>query len=185
MPCAQTSDFAFAGNLMQLVELDKRIFEFLTLWANPPWLSALCEKLGDWSTYTIPTVIFCLLYYWLNSPRFARFLLVVVIVLACSEATAQLIKHAVARPRPAIEWLIYIDPKALGFPSAHAVNTMALAVIFARWFEKSILWYLPLPLIIGVSRVFANYHYPLDVIGGWLIGYTIATLAWRLLKRMA
>ena len=161
---------------MFLIEIDKRVFEYLTLYANPPWLSAFCEKLGDWSTYTIPVIVFFVLYYWLNSPRFLRFLLLLIVVLAASEATAQLLKFLVARPRPAVEWLIYVDPKALGFPSAHAVNTMALAVLFARWFGNRLYWYLPLPLIIGASRVQANYHYPLDVVGGWTIGYAIATL---------
>ncbi|AFM11811.1 phosphatase PAP2 family protein [Turneriella parva] len=169
---------------MFLIDLDKRVFEYLTLWANPPWLSAVCEKLGDWSTYTIPAITFCALYYWLNSPRFLRFLLVLIVILVASEATAQLIKHLVARPRPAIEWLIYVDPKALSFPSAHAVNTMALAFLLSRWFEKSILWYLPIPVIIGASRVLANYHYPLDVIGGWIIGYSVAAVFWGLLAKI-
>jgi membrane-associated phospholipid phosphatase len=165
---------------MWVVETDKRIFEYLTLYANPPWVSALAERIGDLSTYTIPVLVFCALYYWLNRPRFLRFLVFVAILLALSEGTAYLLKATIARPRPAVEWLIYIDPKALGFPSAHAVNSMALAAFLSLWFQKSILWYLPLPLIIGTSRVLANYHYPLDVIGGWIIGYVITRLYWSL-----
>ncbi len=170
---------------MWLVDLDKQIFKYLTLYCNPPWLSALCEKIGDLSTYTIPVVVFAVLYYWLNSPRFLRFLAVVVILLVISEGTAYLLKLAVARPRPAVEWLIYVDPKALCFPSAHAVNSMALAVLLSRWFGKSLLWYLPLPLLIGTSRVLANYHYPLDVLGGWMIGFAVASLLWPVLRRFS
>lgn len=165
---------------MIAIELDKKIFEYLTLYANPPWVSSLAERIGDLSTYTIPAIVFCVLYYWLNSPRFLRFLLFVVVLLILSEGTAYLLKITVARPRPAVDWLIYVDPKALGFPSAHAVNSMALAAFLSRWFEKSILWYLPIPLIIGTSRVLANYHYPLDVIGGWTIGFVVFTLYWKL-----
>lgn len=165
---------------MWIIDLDKKIFEYLTLYVNPPWLTALSERIGDLSTYTIPVIIFAALYYWLNSPRFLRFLLFVVIMLVLSEGTAYLLKIGVARPRPAVDWLIYVDPKALGFPSAHAVNSMALAAFLSRWFEKSILWYLPIPLLIGISRVMANYHYPLDVLGGWLIGYAVFRLYWYL-----
>lgn len=165
---------------MWLIDLDTRIFEYLTLYANPPWLSALSERIGDLSTYTIPAIVFCVLYYWLNSPRFLRFLLLVAVLLALSEGTAYLLKILIARPRPAVDWLIYVDPKALGFPSAHAVNSMALAFFLSRWFEKSLLWYLPIPLVIGASRVLANYHYPLDVLGGWLIGYTVSRIYWIL-----
>ncbi len=169
---------------MWLIDLDKQIFQYLTLYCNPPWLSALCEKIGDLSTYTIPVLLLAALYAWLNSRRFLRFLMVVCLLLAVSEGTAYLLKLMIARPRPAIEWLIYVDAKALCFPSAHAVNSMALAVLLARWFEMSILWYLPLPLLIGASRVLANYHYPLDVIGGWTIGFAVASLLWPLLRRL-
>lgn len=167
-----------------LIDLDKQIFKFLTLYCNPPWLSALCEKIGDLSTYTIPVIVFAVLYYWLNSPRFLRFLVTVVILLLISEGTAYLLKLVIARPRPAVEWLIYVDPKALCFPSAHAVNSMALAMLLSRWFRKSLLWYLPLPLFIGASRVLANYHYPLDVLGGWTIGFVAALLLWPLLRKL-
>lgn len=167
-----------------IIEFDKKVFEYLTLHANPPWVSALSERIGDLGSYTIPAIVFCVLYYWLNSPRFLRFVLCVVVLLALSEGAAYLIKITVARPRPAVEWLIYLDPKAVGFPSAHAVNSMALAFFLSRWFDKSMLWYLPLPLIIGASRVMANYHYPLDVIGGWLLGYAVAWLYWAGIQRL-
>lgn len=166
-----------------LVGWDKSLFEYLTLYANPPWLTTLSEKLGNPATFAIPVGIFLLLYFALNRFRFAKFLLFVVVLLACSEGVAQLLKITVARPRPAVEWLIYVDAKALGFPSAHAVNTMALAFFLARWFGKSLLWYLPIPIVIGISRVLANYHYPLDVVGGWAIGYCVAASLWSLAQR--
>ena len=169
---------------MWLVELDKQLFGYLTLYVNPPWLSALSEKIGDLATYTIPAIVFAVLYYWLNGPRFLRFVLALVLLMAVSEGVAYALKILVSRPRPAVEWLIYVDPKALCFPSAHAVNTMALAVLLSRWFDKSLLWYLPIPLIIGCSRILANYHYPLDVLGGWTIGYVVAVLLWRPLSRL-
>lgn len=168
---------------MWLVEADKALFEYLTLYCNPPWLSALSETIGNVSTYTWPVAVFCVLYYWLNSPRFVRFLLAVSILLVFSEGSAYVLKHVVARPRPAVEWLIYVDPKAVGFPSAHAVNTMALAFFLSRWFNVALVWYLPLPLVMGAARVLANYHYPLDVAGGWALGFAVAWAYWQLLRR--
>jgi undecaprenyl-diphosphatase len=176
---------ARVGCLVWLIELDKRLFETLTLYANPPWVSALSERIGDLSTYTAPVVLLCLFYYWLNSPRFIRFVLLVAGLMVLSEATAYLLKIVIARPRPAVDWLIYVDPKALGFPSAHAVNSMALAAFLAHWFKKPLWWYLPLPFFIGISRVMANYHYPLDVVGGWAIGYSTAFIYLRLANYLA
>lgn len=167
---------------MWLVEADKYLFEYLTLNWNPPWLAALCERVGDLSTYAWPSAVFCLLYYWLNSPRLLRFAVALGLLLVLSEASSYALKQLVARPRPAIEWLIYVDPKAVGFPSAHAVNSMALAFFLSRWFRKSLAWYLPIPLIIGLSRVLANYHYPLDVLAGWALGLAVAWPYWRLAR---
>ncbi len=168
---------------MWLIEADKAAFEYLTLYCNPPWLSALSEAIGNLSTYTWPVAIFCVLYYWLNSPRFVRFILALAVLLALSEGSSYLLKQLVARPRPAVEWLIYVDPKAMGFPSAHAANTMALAFFLSRWFAKPFFWYLPIPFVMGASRVLANYHYPLDVVGGWIVGLAVAWLYWSGLRR--
>ncbi|HRP67911.1 MAG TPA: phosphatase PAP2 family protein [Turneriella sp.] len=165
---------------MWIATLDHQIFEYLTLFANPPWLTALCERIGDMKSYAIPVIVFWAVYLYRERMRALRFLFFLIAAFALSEFTAHLLKELFQRPRPAVEWLIYIDPKALGFPSAHAMNTMVLAVLLADWFKKSFLWFLPLPLVVGASRVFANYHYPFDVIGGWFIGYVLGIVVMRL-----
>ena len=59
-----------------------------------------------------------------------------------------------------------------GFPSDHIL--FATAIICAVWFEtkqKLITWILiALTIIVGVGRVLALVHTPLDVIGGIIIG---------------
>ncbi|MBV6492572.1 MAG: hypothetical protein LDLANPLL_00567 [Turneriella sp.] len=166
-----------------LIDFDQRLFEYLTLYANPPWVTWLCEHIGDMRTYIAPALLFLALYIWQKRWSAIRFLLILIFYLVLSEVVAHFMKIAVARPRPAVAWLIYTDPTALGFPSAHAVNTMALAVFLAKWFRKSLLWFLAIPFVVGVSRVFANYHYPLDVVAGWATGYFFAILFWKLVPQ--
>lgn len=156
-----------------LIAQDRALFEYLTLHVNPPWLSLLCEYIGRPSTYAIPILILCLIYFFRDKRKFAFFLLATILLLIVSESLAHFLKSIIARPRPAVFWHIYVDPKALGFPSSHAVNTMALAVFLSRWFSKPLVWFLFIPLIIGFSRVFANYHFSLDVFFGWLVGFCI------------
>ncbi len=61
-----------------------------------------------------------------------------------------------------------------GFPSDHALFTMAITL--AVWFStKSLLWAgicLFLTILVGVGRVLALVHTPLDVVGGLLIALT-------------
>ena len=64
------------------------------------------------------------------------------------------------------------------FPSAHMTLFFALAT--ALWFSAKSrakgLWYFLLPALIGVARIYAGLHWPLDIIGGAAIGIASALL---------
>lgn len=92
---------------------------------------------------------------------------------AAAEQTSRQLKRAVRRPRPRLEGL----PPLAGvtarhsFPSSHTAT--AVAAIYA--FDGLI----PRPALIGwaaltaASRPYLGVHYPSDVLGGAVIGYTI------------
>ena len=65
----------------------------------------------------------------------------------------------------------------LGFPSGHAAVSFALtatAVPFLarRW--RRVIWFLP--LTVGFARVFVGAHFPLDVAGGFALGFLVGAL---------
>jgi undecaprenyl-diphosphatase len=64
--------------------------------------------------------------------------------------------------------------KGLGFPSGHAAVSAALAAaavpfLTRRWRR----WIWLLPATVGVARIFVGAHLPLDVVGGFVLGWTI------------
>jgi undecaprenyl-diphosphatase len=64
--------------------------------------------------------------------------------------------------------------KGLGYPSGHAAVSAALAAtavpFLARRWRR---WIWLLPITVCVARVFVGAHLPLDVLGGFVLGWTI------------
>lgn len=71
---------------------------------------------------------------------------------------------------------VLITPVGSAFPSAHTALAFSLAVtIFLL--DGKIGWiYLSMAMFIGIARVLANVHYPIDIIGGALIGTLVAII---------
>ena len=91
-------------------------------------------------------------------------------------------KDIVARPRPSIpksDFLIPSDPE-YAYPSGHAVIVSAGAAVALMMFrntQKRLAISLALAAeaaLVCLSRVYVGGHYPLDVIGGILLGVGVS-----------
>lgn len=69
---------------------------------------------------------------------------------------------------------VLITPIGSAFPSAHTAMAFSLAVTIFLHDGKVGWFYLIGALIVGVARVVANVHYPVDILGGALIGTFVA-----------
>lgn len=109
-------------------------------------------------------------------------LLVAVAVTIGDRVNSVLIKNWVGRDRPcaALQEVRLLRPCGGGrsFPSSHAVNIAAFAVIAGAFFRRFRPYGIALAAAICYSRVYVGVHYPADVLGGAALG---AGLAWGLL----
>jgi len=119
----------------------------------------------------------------------ASFAGVVFATVAVSGLTTDLLKALVGRSRPGFtgDAVFVFHPFTLGgyahysFPSGHATTMAAVAVVVTATFSgrwRAIL--LAAAALVAVSRVMLGVHYPSDVVGGMLIGGSIAWLIVRL-----
>ena len=122
---------------------------------------------------------------------------VMIVVIAAAVGLADFIasgilKEWVARPRPTrvpeLEGVLHLvngyKSGRYGFVSSHAANTMACALLFSLiWRNKIATCGLMLWVAMNCySRMYLGVHYPLDIIGGLLVGTLVALVAYRVLQ---
>ncbi len=60
------------------------------------------------------------------------------------------------------------------FPSGHATFFMALAVSIYFYHKKAGYWFILFAVVIGLARIMAGVHFPVDILGGFILGAVIA-----------
>jgi undecaprenyl-diphosphatase len=111
-------------------------------------------------------------------------LVLTVVAIALADWSATGIKALVDRPRPPLR---YPGPKTLvpvphdaSFPSAHAATSFAAATVLTFAFPRLAAPLFVLAAAVAFSRVYVGVHYPLDVIGGAVLGVLVAIALRRL-----
>jgi undecaprenyl-diphosphatase len=109
-----------------------------------------------------------------------------VIAVALGDWAATAIKALVDRDRPPLH---YARPKTLvpvphdaSFPSGHAATSFAAATMLALAFPRLAPALLLLAAAVAFSRVYVGVHYPLDIVGGAVLGALIAIALRRLVR---
>lgn len=118
---------------------------------------------------------------------------VVLCVLLCGGVDDAVIKPAVGRLRPCNDplvkgalQLIGSGPLDCSFFSAHAANTMSIAVFFIMLVRNRLLsWVLLIwSLLNAWTRLYLGYHYPSDVLVGLLYGAAAGGIVYLLFRKL-
>lgn len=98
-----------------------------------------------------------------------------VVAYVVAEATTQVVKLALDRPRPVLDPAVEL-PRTASFPSGHASVSMAVLVVVAAILggRRAVRAAVVVSLAIGLSRVALGVHWVSDVVAGWALGGAIA-----------
>jgi undecaprenyl-diphosphatase len=142
--------------------------------------------------YMVAAVVLLWLIAWLQASKKPRLSLTTATIIAVFIATIldRIISRLYYDPRPFVTH--HITPLVAhasdnGFPSEHTLFSITLASVL--FFYRPKLGYLAfaIGIVVGISRVAAHVHSPIDIIGGIFIGtiagYAGYQIAPKLLKR--
>ena len=193
--------------LKQLIHIDTEILLAINGW-HAPWADTLMWIISAKETW-IPlyALMVGLLIWryresasasvkWLQRfPAWLVILLVLCLAVGAADFIASgILKDWVARPRPSrvpeLEGVLHLvngyKSGRYGFVSSHAANTMACGLLFSLIWRKKIT---TISLMLWVaancySRMYLGVHYPLDILGGLIVGALVAIGAYVLLRNL-
>lgn len=119
----------------------------------------------------------------LREERFYELLVKALVASGLAYVLRFILGWLIARPRPFaglsnVQQLVSFTEKQDSFPSGHAALAFALAFFIFKHDRDWGVAFLVLATLIALGRVFVGVHYPLDVLGGALVGWISAGLVW-------
>ena len=190
--------------LEQLLHIDTEILLAINGW-HAPWADTLMWIISAKATWIPLYLLLIGLLVWryrkpvMTSVKWlqkvpACVVMIAMIGLAVGAAdfiASGILKELVARPRPTrvpeLEGVLHLvngyRSGRYGFVSSHAANTMVCALLFSMIWRNKIT---TIGLMLWVaancySRMYLGVHYPLDILGGLMVGCLVAMTAYVLL----
>jgi undecaprenyl-diphosphatase len=141
------------------------------------------------NAYTVPGIAVLLLWLLWQGKREDRvFVLILLCTILALDQCIVAIKEPIGRFRPCNTLsnvrLLVDCGTGKSFPSAHAANNVAFALLVAYFYPRCIGWAALWAILIAYSRVYCGVHYPSDIVGGAVIAFIaviVVLIIWRLL----
>jgi len=174
-----------AGRLLLLGDtlLGTRIIEILQSIFPPEWnwIFLAITLLGD------ETLLIGLsaAVYWCFDKRRGRS---VTYILLIGAYVNFFLKTLIPWPRPPVDLrIVEKNEMSYGFPSGHAQDSATFWAWVSLDFRKRSLAFVGTAIVgaVGISRVYLGVHYPIQVIGGWVIGLSMVLVGTMILRHLS
>lgn len=189
----------WTDNIWSIInEADQSLFKVINHSFTSPYLDQAALAFREPKTW-LPLYLFLLFFsVWkFKYQSWVWVLMFVVTVTISDQVSSHFLKNYFNRIRPCgdpmfsqyVRLVLGRCPTSGSFTSSHAANHFAMATFVVRTFRPYLLKWRYLfflwATIVSLSQVYVGVHYPLDIVGGTLLGICIGYLtSWFLLKKM-
>ncbi len=177
----------------QILTADTDLFLFLNNLHNSFFdviMAYVSAKLTWVPLYAI--ILFFIFKTFKIKKGFIIFILIILAITLADQTSVHLFKNVFQRLRPCfspdiknILHTVSLPGGQYGFVSSHAANSFAFAAFSLLVFKNRnyTIFILVWATIVSYSRIYLGVHYPLDILGGALLGSFISYLLYNLSKR--
>ena len=175
--------------LDKILTLDKELLIFLnglgSSTFDPFWM--VITKQRNWTPFFL--ILLYLIFKKVGVKQTLYLLVFIIVLITISDQFTNLVKETFQRLRPCsdpnINSLIRVvkPSETFSFFSGHASNSMAVSSFLYfilkdkfKYFGLLFLW----PLIFAYSRIYLGLHYPTDIICGYINGFILGFLFYKL-----
>lgn len=179
--------------ITRIVEFDKQILLLINSMHNGYFDTFMFSfsKVAVWIPFYL-SVIYIL--FKSAGKKAIWFVLLLILGVVLADQLSGLIKNLIERPRPTHHTVIArflhvvnnYTGGPFGFVSSHAANTAGFAVLSSLLIRQkpytfaTFIWV----AVTCYSRIYLGVHYPLDVVGGLLLGVCIAFILYAFYERI-
>lgn len=175
-----------------LIEKDIELFLYLNNLGTTQWDSFWLILTNKYSAIPLYFILLFFTYKKFGIKKTVILLAFIAVLILVSDQTSNLFKNGFKRLRPCYNDEIVnlsrlVSNRCGGlysYFSAHAANSMAIAVFFsfALNFKSKISVFLLLfwAVLVAYSRIYIGVHFPLDIITGMFFGILYGTLFYKL-----
>ena len=177
--------------LDKILTLDKELLIFLnglgSSTFDPFWM--VITKQSNWTPFFL--ILLYLIFKKVGVKQTLYLLVFIIVLITISDQFTNIVKETFQRLRPCtdpnINSLIRVvkPSETFSFFSGHASNSMAVSSFLYfilkdkfKYFGLLFLW----PLIFAYSRIYLGLHYPTDIICGYIHGFILGFLFYKLFR---
>lgn len=171
-----------------LKQIDTSLFYFFNVSTSNAAFDMIMPFITEFKNWVPIYIISSIYLIYKQKKRGFLILILIILTVAISDQIGFYIKDVVGRLRPCWQFqdINSLVPcgKGKSFPSNHAINNFGAAIILSYFFRNKTKYFYFLAIFVAFSRIYVGVHFPLDIIGGAVLGSLVGIFILQIFKQV-